>query len=114
MSPGNLVFQAYGKFKLLSPQTPYQWLILKPGVINTESESTVINDDNVLVKNSLFPMGKRVPDCETSVPTDDLKTYHRSLNKIGKAPEACAIFLKLINTYPKRMYQQEFQKYCRN
>jgi hypothetical protein len=83
MSPGNLVFQAYGKFKLLSPQTPYQWLILKPGVINTESESTAINDDNVLVKNSLFPMGKRVPDCETSVPTDDLKTYHRSLNKIG-------------------------------
>lgn len=30
-------------------------------------------------------------------------------NRKGKA---CAIFLKLKNTYPKRMYQQEFQKYC--
>ena len=30
----------------------------------------------------------------------------------GKAPEACAVFLKLRNTYPKRMYQQEFTKYC--
>ena len=37
-----------------------------------------------------------------------------ALNKIGRVPEACAVFLKLMNTYPKRMYQQEFQKYCRN
>ena len=30
----------------------------------------------------------------------------------GRGPEACAVFLRLRNKYPKRMYQQEFQKYC--
>ena len=32
----------------------------------------------------------------------------------GQQPQACAQFLKLKNTYPKRMYEQEFQKYCLN
>ena len=35
-----------------------------------------------------------------------------SLYLMGDGPRACAVFLKLRNTYPKRMYQQEFQKYC--
>ena len=35
-----------------------------------------------------------------------------SLYQAGRVPEACAVFLKLKNQYPKRMYQQEFQKYC--
>ncbi len=35
-----------------------------------------------------------------------------SLFAQGRGPEACAVFLKLRNTYPKRMYQQEFEKYC--
>lgn len=35
-----------------------------------------------------------------------------SLVQMGESSQACAIFLKLRNTYPKRMYQQEFQKYC--
>lgn len=35
-----------------------------------------------------------------------------SLFAAGRGPEACAVFLKLRNTYPKRMYQQEFNKYC--
>ncbi|MGB2475915.1 MAG: O-antigen ligase family protein [Flavobacteriaceae bacterium] len=35
-----------------------------------------------------------------------------ALYRSGRAPEACALFLKLKNTYPKRMYRQEFQKYC--
>ena len=26
---------------------------------------------------------------------------------------ACADFIKLLNRFPKRMYQQEFNKYCR-
>ena len=37
-----------------------------------------------------------------------------ALYKAGSTPEACATFLKLINTYPKRMYKQEFNKYCTN
>ena len=37
-----------------------------------------------------------------------------SLYKMQMQNEACAAFSKLINTYPKRMYQQEFNKYCRN
>jgi len=35
-----------------------------------------------------------------------------SLYTAGRGPEACAVFLRLKNKYPKRMYQQEFQKYC--
>ena len=35
-----------------------------------------------------------------------------SLFALGRGPEACAVFLRLRNKYPKRMYQQEFQKYC--
>ena len=35
-----------------------------------------------------------------------------SLFAAGRGPEACAVFLRLRNKYPKRMYQQEFQKYC--
>jgi O-antigen ligase len=30
----------------------------------------------------------------------------------GQQPQACAQFLRLKDRYPKRMYQQEFQKYC--
>ena len=37
-----------------------------------------------------------------------------ALFKAGSTPEACATFLKLKNSYPKRMYQQEFNKYCTN
>ena len=35
-----------------------------------------------------------------------------SLYAAGRGSEACAVFLRLKNKYPKRMYQQEFQKYC--
>jgi len=35
-----------------------------------------------------------------------------SLYSLGRGPEACAVFLVLRNKYPKRMYQQELQKYC--
>ena len=37
-----------------------------------------------------------------------------ALYKAGSFPESCATFSKLVNTYPKRMYQQEFNKYCTN
>ena len=37
-----------------------------------------------------------------------------SLYKNGSQSESCAAFLKLVNTYPKRMYRQEFNKYCSN
>ena len=35
-----------------------------------------------------------------------------SLYAKGDTSQACTFFLKLRNTYPKRMYQQELQKYC--
>ena len=41
-----------------------------------------------------------------------LRNKALALYSLGRAPEACALFLKLKNTYPKRMYQQEFNKYC--
>ena len=31
---------------------------------------------------------------------------------LGMTPQACAVFNRLKNNYPKRMYVQEFQKYC--
>ena len=37
-----------------------------------------------------------------------------SLLQTNRRPEACAVFLKLKNQYPKRMYRQEFTKYCMN
>ena len=37
-----------------------------------------------------------------------------SLYKMGLQKEACASFSKLLNSYPKRMYRQEFNKYCSN
>ena len=37
-----------------------------------------------------------------------------SLYKMGLQKEACDAFSNLINTYPKRMYRQEYNKYCRN
>lgn len=35
------------------------------------------------------------------------------LINLGNRKEGCAEFIKLLNRYPKRMYQQEFNKYCR-
>ena len=32
--------------------------------------------------------------------------------QLNRRSEACAVFLKLKNNFPKRMYRQEFQKYC--
>jgi O-antigen ligase len=37
-----------------------------------------------------------------------------ALYKAGSLPDACAAFIKLAETYPKRMYQQELRKYCNN
>ena len=37
-----------------------------------------------------------------------------SLYRMGSQSESCAVFMKLMNTYPKRMYRQEFNKYCKN
>ena len=37
-----------------------------------------------------------------------------SLYKMELQKEACAAFSNLINTYPKRMYRQEYNKYCGN
>ena len=33
--------------------------------------------------------------------------------QIGDSKQACANFIQLLNKFPKRMYQQEFNKYCR-
>jgi tetratricopeptide (TPR) repeat protein len=37
-----------------------------------------------------------------------------SYYRIGNQVAACSTFRKLLNTYPKRMYRQELQKYCGN
>ena len=37
-----------------------------------------------------------------------------SLAEMDENSKACAVFARLKNLYPKRMYQQEFQKYCYN
>tara|TARA_X000000368_G_C23057430_1_gene724662 strand:+ start:3591 stop:5945 length:2355 start_codon:yes stop_codon:yes gene_type:complete len=51
----------------------------------------------------------------------DPKVYEKSLRfnaltlfSIGDNVGACADFIKLLNRFPKRMYQQEFNKYCRS
>jgi tetratricopeptide (TPR) repeat protein len=37
-----------------------------------------------------------------------------SYYRLGNQVDACSTFRKLLNTYPKRMYRQELQKYCGN
>ena len=37
-----------------------------------------------------------------------------SYYRIGNQVDAYSTFRKLLNTYPKRMYRQELQKYCSN
>ena len=78
-----------------------------------------LNSGLALYQNNLFEEAIRYFDITQSSHKDALKEKALrykglALYKIGKASEACAVFLKLMNTYPKRMYQQEFQKYCRN
>ena len=54
---------------------------------------------------------------QTSKKTSEIEKAMRyqalSYYNAGDAPRACALFLRLMNNYPKRMYQQEFTKYCR-
>ena len=54
---------------------------------------------------------------QTSKKQDEIEKALRyqalSLYNAGDASRACALFLKLVNQFPKRMYQQEFLKYCR-
>ena len=54
---------------------------------------------------------------QTSKKPDEIEKALRyqalSLYYAGNSPRACALFLKLVNKFPKRMYQQEFNKYCR-
>ena len=51
---------------------------------------------------------------KSSIKEKALRYKGLALLQLNKRPEACAIFLKLKNNYPKRMYQQEFTKYCIN
>ena len=54
---------------------------------------------------------------QTSKKQDEIEKAMRYLALshigLGDSPRACALFLKLVSQYPKRMYQQEFVKYCR-
>ena len=54
---------------------------------------------------------------QTSKKPDEIEKAIRyqalSLYNAGDSPRACALFFKLVNQFPKRMYQQEFLKYCR-
>ena len=49
---------------------------------------------------------------KTAVMERALRYKGLSLYQSGRTSEACAVFIKLKNQFPKRMYQQEFQKYC--
>ena len=54
---------------------------------------------------------------QTSKKQDEIEKSMRYLALshvgLGDSPRACALFLKLVSQYPKRMYNQEFIKYCR-
>ena len=46
--PGAQIFQAYGHFKHLAGNVPYQWLILKSGLKVLDTEPIVVTSKNVL------------------------------------------------------------------
>jgi len=78
-----------------------------------------LNSGLALYQNNQFEEAIRYFDItqssrKTALKEKALRYKGLALYKIGKAPEACAVFLKLMNSYPKRMYHQEFKKYCRN
>ena len=56
----------------------------------------------------LAQTSKKASEIEQALRYQALSYYNA-----GDAPRACALFLRLMNNYPKRMYQQEFNKYCR-
>ena len=49
---------------------------------------------------------------KNSIIEKSLRYNALALLQQNRRSEACAVFLKLKNTFPKRMYEQEFQKYC--
>ena len=57
---------------------------------------------------TLAQTSKKSSEIEQAIRYEALSNYN-----LGDAPRACALFLRLISNYPKRMYQQEFNKYCR-
>ena len=57
---------------------------------------------------TLAQTSKKASEIESAIRYEALSNFN-----LGNAPRACALFLRLVNNYPKRMYQQEFNKYCR-
>ena len=66
------------------------------------------NFDEAVRYLTLAQTAKKPDEIEKAIRYQALSLYNT-----GDAPRACALFLKLVNKFPKRMYQQEFLKYCR-
>ena len=69
-----------------------------------------LNSGLALYQNNQLEEAIRYFDITQSSQKDALKekalrNKALALHKIGKVPESCAVFSKLMNTYPKRMYQ---------
>ena len=68
----------------------------------------LINKNNALKYLSIATSSKN-PDIREKT----LRFKALTLISLGDMKAACAEFTNLIGRYPKRMYQQEFVKYCR-
>ena len=65
------------------------------------------NFDEAVRYLALAQTSKKPDEIEKAIRYQALSLYYA-----GDSPRACALFLKLVNQFPKRMYQQEFNKYC--
>ena len=66
------------------------------------------NFDEAVRYLALAQTSKKPDEIEKAIRYQALSLYYA-----GDSPRACALFLKLVSQFPKRMYQQEFNKYCR-
>ena len=64
-------------------------------------------------KNALKYFSLATQSKKSDVIEKGMRYKSLSLLYLGESQKACAEFIKLLGKFPKRMYQQEFNKYCR-
>ena len=64
-------------------------------------------------KNALKYFTLAIQSKKSDVIEKGMRYKSLSLLYLGENEKACAEFIKLLTKFPKRMYQQEFNKYCR-
>jgi len=63
-----------------------------------------------MLKCNYLKLANEISELKTRVVSGILIILYR----LGKKQDACSVFNQLFRQYPKRMYKQEYEKYCTN